>query len=210
MELKEFKKATKKWSQVRTSTDKVLQYFSQGFCFKIEKSFYQKWKDKNAESLLVYIGIIGKKMKFILVDSESDKDPESNADCYFEQDCLSGIDLDNMGFLDNATDGNISVKDGLQKATQWNIFYQSWVKNKIDTPNGIFQMFIVPFSDLKSQFEIADHAETLVMLGLNSNLDANLILWVLTQKNLSKTRSVKGGLKFAPVEDLVCPCPPFY
>lgn len=210
MELKEFKKATKKWSEVRTSAKKVISYFEQGFCFEVEKADYLKWKEKNPQSLNVYIGIIGKELNFILVDSESDKDPKSNEDCCIAQKCLSGIDIANMGFIDSATDGNITVKDGLQKTMQWNVFYKSWVENKVDTTNGIFQMFIVPFEDLTSQFEIDGHDKSLFTLGLNNNLDANLVLWMLPNSNLKSTRSVKGGPDLAPVEDLVCPCPPFH
>jgi len=206
MNIEETKKAIKEWSNVRTSPEKVLTYFKQGCCFKIEKSYYEQWKKTSPKNLHVYLGIFAGVLKFVLIDSESDKNPAAHEDSTFVGDYLPGLNITEEGFIDKAFDGDIKVIDALKKVMQWNVFVDSWVYNKVRTTYGIFQAFAVPFCDLVAQFEKTTNAESVFLFGLSNNNQADLILWGL---DTSEQQQSNLPTDTAPVEDLAYPVPPF-
>jgi hypothetical protein len=205
MNLEEIKQAIKEWSNARTSPEAVLTYFKQGCCFKIEKIEYEQWKKNSPKNLHVYMGIFKDVLKIVLIDSVSDKDPAAHEDSIFVRDYLPGLDIKEEGFIEKATDGNITVKDGLMKIMQWTVFKDSWVYNVVPTINGVFQAFTLPFSDLIAQFEGTMHTESVVLFGLCSDNQADLILWVLGT-NEAKMDDPDDD---SPLENIAYPCPPF-
>lgn len=209
MNIEEIKKATKEWSNARTSPEKVMAYFKQGTCFKIEKSYYEQWKKNSPKNFHVYMGIFGGSLKFVLIDSESDKDPAAHEDCIFVTDYLPGLNITEEGFIDKAFDGNIKVIDALKKIMRWNVFVESWVYNKEHTTYGIFQAFMVPFSDLIAQFEKTTTTESVVLFGLSANNQADLILWGLDSNEQQQSDIPGNPVNEAPVDDIACPVPPF-
>jgi hypothetical protein len=204
MNLDEIRQAIKEWSNVRTSPETVLTYFKQGCCFKVEKSEYEQWKKNSPENLHVYMGIFKSVLKFILIDSVSDKDPDAHQDSIFVRNYLSGLNITEEGFIQKATDGNIKVIDALTKIMQWTVFVDSWVYNKVSTTYGIFQAFTLPFSDLIAQLEDSTNTESVVFFGLGNNNQADLILW-----GLDNSEEKQESLADAPVENIAYPCPPF-
>lgn len=213
MGIDEIKKAIGEWSIARTSEEDVLTYLKQGNCFKIERSNYDLWKAKSPKNLHVYLGIFDGQLQFVLIDSESDKDPSANVGSIVVQDYYPGLDLMDAGIVDHATDGSVKVVDALKRVMKWNVFMESWVRNNVKSSAGIFQAFIIPFSDLTSQFEVAGCDETMVIFGLKGK-DADLMLWGMPKsvenigvRSAVASTSVNGG---APVEDLSTPCPPFH
>src|SRR5665647_2244486 len=163
MNLVEIKKAIKEWSNVRTSPEKVLTYFKQGCCFKIKKSQFEQWNKNSPENLHAYLGIFEGKLKFVLIDSESDKNPVAHMDSIFVQDYLKGLSKTEERFIDKASDGDLTVSDALKKMMQWNVFIDTWVNNMAHTIPGIFKAFVVPFRDLKSQFGETSNPESCLL-----------------------------------------------
>jgi len=209
MNFEEIKKAIKEWSKVRSSPEKVLAYFKQGSCFKIERSQFEKWNSKLPETLHVHMGIFNRRLKIILVDSVSDKDPAAHQDSFFVQDYLDGLTKAEEGFIDVAVDGGLTVVDALKAVMQWNVFVNSWVNETVHTTDGIFQAFYVPFNDLKSQFDNPAHLESVVFFGLRDNFKADLILFGLNASGGSKTLLKAAKPLGIPVENLATPVPPF-
>lgn len=210
MSFEEIKKAIKEWSNVRISPEKVLTYFKQGSCFKIERSQFEKWNTNSPSTLHIYIGIFDGVLKFVLIDSLSDKDPEAHQDAIFVQDYLIGLTKAEEGFIDIAVDGGLTVVAALKTVMQWNVFVNSWVNETAHTTDGIFQAFLVPFNDLKSQFDNSYHLQSVVFFGLDNNYKADLILFGLNgndEVNISSTKMVNvAGI---PVENTATPIPPF-
>jgi len=222
MKLDEIKQAIGEWAKARTSADDVLSYLKQGTCFKIEKSNYDLWKQKSPENLHAYLGVFEGQLQLILVDSESDKKPEENLESFIVQDYYTGLNVLDAGFIDSAKDGNIKVTDALKRVMSWTVFMESWVRNSVESSVGVFQAFIIPFSDLTAQFEESNSFESMVIFGLKGK-KADLILWGMpTSIEASRLRAaseeevaeVAGVAKSvdsgSPVGDLVTPCPPFH
>jgi hypothetical protein len=209
MNYEEIKKAIKDWSKVRSSPKKVIAYFKQGSCFKIERSQYEKWNANLPETLHVHMGIFDDRLKFILVDSVSDKDPSAHQDAFFVQDYLDGLAKAEAGFIDIAVDGGLSVVDALKTVMQWNVFVNSWVNETVHTTDGIFQAFYVPFADLKSQFDNSSHLQSVVFFGLHNNYKADLILFGLNANNGAQISAKMGCGAGIPVENAANPVPPF-
>ena len=212
MEIGEIRRAIGEWSKARTSANDVLAYLKQGTCFKIEKSNYDLWKTKSPKDLHVYLGVFDGQLQFILIDSESDKDPDANIDSIVVQDYYPGLNVLDGGIVDHAKDGSVKVVDALKRVMKWTVFMESWVRNSVESSAGIFQAFVLPFSDLTSQFENAGCYETMAILGLQGK-NADLMLWGLPSNGESKqlltadASTSDGGY---PVEDIATPCPPFY
>lgn len=209
MNLEEIKKAIKEWSKVRSSPKKVLTYFKQGSCFKIERSQFEKWNANSPETLHVHMGIFDGRLKFILVDSVSDKDPAAHQDAFFVQDYLVGLTKAEEDFIDIAVDGGLTVVDALKTVMQWNVFVNSWVNEMVHTTDGIFQAFLVPFNDLRSQFDNSSHLQSVVFFGLRNNYKADLILFGLNASGKSKTSRMAVKSAGIPVENTATPVPPF-
>ena len=210
MNLEEIKKAIREWSIVRTSPESVLTYLKQGCCFKIERSKFKHWSKNSPKSLHVYPGIFDGVLKFILIDSESDKDPSAHKDAISVQNYHKGLSKSEEGFIDKARDGGITVTEALKKMQQWNLFEDAWVYDAVLTEDGIFKAFVVPFVDLTSQFEGSSIPENVVFFGLNNN-KVDLIFWGLdTAVELTTTSgALKLGENGIPVEDLIASVPPF-
>jgi hypothetical protein len=212
MGIEEIKKAIGEWSNARTSAEDVLTYLKQGNCFKIERANYDLWKAKSPKNLHVYLGVFDGQLQFVLIDSESDKNPVANVGSIIVQDYYPGLDLMNAGIVDHAVDGSVKVVDALKRVMKWSVFMESWVRNNVETSAGIFQAFVIPFSDLTSQFETAGCSEVMVIFGLHGK-NADLMLWALPSNGESKqllaavASTSDGGY---PVEDMATPCPPFY
>ncbi|WP_320054581.1 hypothetical protein [uncultured Acetobacteroides sp.] len=214
MEIGEIRKAIGEWSKARTSSDDVLTYLKQGTCFKIEKSNYNLWKTKSPKELHVYLGVFNGQLQFVLIDSESDKDPAVNIGSIVVQDYYPGLNVQDAGLIDHATDGSIKVVDALKRVMKWTMFMESWVKDCVKSDAGVFQAFVIPFSDLSSQFEAAGSHETLVVFGLNGK-NADLMLWGMpSNAGGSGVRAMASAIDDGdvgyPVEDLSTPCPPFH
>lgn len=209
MNLEEIKQAIKEWSNVRTSPKKVLTYLKQGSCFKIERAQFEQWNGNSPEKLHAYLGIFGNKLNIVLIDSASDKDPAVHMDSIFIQDYLKGLSKEEEGYMANATDGGITVADAQKKMTKWKASADSWVEDRVKTSAGIFKAFLIPFSDLKSQFEVTSNPTSVVFLGLNISNEADMILWGLKPIANQTNTALKFGEDGIPVEDLVTPVPPF-
>jgi hypothetical protein len=214
MGIEKIEKAIGEWAKARTSATEVLGYLKQGTCFKIERSNYDLWKAKSPKDLHVYLGVFDGQLQFILIDSESDKDPAANIGSIVVQDYYPGLNVQDAGLIDHATDGSIKVVDALKRVMKWSMFMESWVKGCVKSAAGIFQAFIIPFSDLSSQFEAVGCHETLVVFGLNGR-NADLMLWGMPSNagggGLRTMASAAGyGDVNYPVEDLSTPCPPFH
>lgn len=211
MKLDEIKQAIGEWAKARTSADDVLTYLKQGTCFKIEKSNYDLWKQKSPKSLHAYLGIFEGQLQFILVDSESDKNPEANIDSFIVQDYYTGLNVLDAGFIDSAEDGSVNVMDALKRVMSWTVFMESWVRNSVKSSAGVFQAFIIPFGDLTSQFEKSNSFESMVIFGLHGK-KADLILWGMptnVEDGHLRTASVAEVAKAGcPVENLATPVPP--
>ena len=207
MKIEDVKKSIKAWSSVRNSPDKVLTYFKQGSCFKITKAQFDQWNKNSPEKLHVYPAIVGDKLKFVLIDSESDKDAANHMDALFEQEFLKGLDIAQEGFIDNAIDGNLTVTDALKKMAHWTMFVDSWVANSAHTENGISQAILVPFSDLKSHFEGTSNPESAVFFGLE-NGQADLLLWGLKAKQPAGSMMLTAEAGIA-VADMTVNVPPY-
>jgi|WetSurMetagenome_2_1015567.scaffolds.fasta_scaffold279878_2 hypothetical protein len=208
MKIEEIKKSIKAWNNVRNSPDKALTYFKQGSCFKITKAQFDQWNKNSPENLRVYMAIFGDNLKFVLIDSESDKDVANHLDALFVQDYLEGLDIAEEGFIDNAIDGSLTIADALKKMTHWTMFVDSWVANTAHTTHGIFQAIIVPFSDLKSHFEGTSNLESAVFFGLE-NGQADLLLWGLNTRAEQPDGAIKFAMTATPVVDLAKPVPPY-
>ena len=207
MKIEDVKKSIKAWSSVRNSPDKVLTYFKQGSCFKITKAQFDQWNKNSPANLCVYPAIVGTQLKFVLIDSESDKDTANHMDALFVQDFLVGLDIAAEGFIDNAIDGNLTITDALKKMAHWTMFVDSWVANSPHTENGIFQALLVPFSDLKSHFEGTSNPESAVFFGLE-NSQADLLLWGLKAKQPAGSMMLTAGAGIA-VADMTVTIPPY-
>jgi len=66
---------------------------------------------------------------------------------------------------------------------------------------------LIPFSDLVAQFEDSPNTESIVLFGLSYENEADLLLWGLNSPNGRKL--IIGDPYDSPVENLVCPVPPF-
>lgn len=213
MEIGEIKRAIEEWSKARTSADDVLAYLKQGTCFKIEKSNYDLWKTKSPKELHVYLGVFNGQLQFVLIDNESDKNPEANVDSIVVQDYYPGLNVLDGGIVDHAKDGSVKVVEALKRVMRWTVFMESWVRNSVESSAGVFQAFVLPFSDLTSQFEAAGCYETMAILGLKGK-NADLMLWGMpTSVESSGLRTAVASTteeEGTPVEDLATPCPPFY
>lgn len=209
MSVEKIKKAIRKWSEVRNEPEEAISFLKQGSCFKIEKDQYERWKTKKPENVYAYVGIMKKELKFILVDSESDKDFDNCEDYIFVEDYLPGLNLSEENMLNKAVDGNITVLEALKRNMNWVLLMQSWIENKSKTSDGVFKAFIIPFKSLISQFEGTKLAESVVVIGLGTNNLADLILWNHSKTLTNEKMFVKNGDDPAPVDNLVYPCPPF-
>ena len=213
MKIEEIKKAIGEWSIARTSADDVLGYLKQGSCFKIEKSNYDLWKTKSPENLHVYLAVFDGQLQFVLIDSESDKNPEANIDSIVVQDYYPGLNVLDGGIIDHAKDGSVKVVEALKRVMRWTVFMESWVRNSVESSAGVFQAFVLPFSDLTSQFETAGCYETMAIFGLNGK-NADLMLWgmptTIESSGLRTAAVPTGEDKGTPVEDISTPCPPFH
>ena len=209
MNLDEIKQAIKEWGNVRTSPKKVLTYLKQGSCFKIERVQFEQWNKNSPEKLHAYLGIIGNKLNIVLIDSVSDKNPAAHLDSIFIQDYLKGLSKKEEEYMANATNGGITVADAQKRMKQWKTSADLWVEEKAKTPDGIFQAFLIPFVDLKSQFEGTSNPTSAVFWGINNKNEADLILWGLKPIVNQVNAALKFGEDGSPVEDLTEPAPPY-
>jgi hypothetical protein len=168
MSVEKIKKAIRKWSEVRNEPEEAISLLKQGSCFKIEKDQYERWKTKKPENVYAYVGIMKKELKFILVDSESDKDFDNCEDFIFVEDYLPGLNLSEENMLNKAVDGNITVLEALKRNMNWVLLMQSWIENKSKTSDGVFKAFIIPFKSLISQFEGTNLPNRLWLLALET------------------------------------------
>ncbi|MCX6236953.1 MAG: hypothetical protein NTY07_05230 [Bacteroidia bacterium] len=209
MNLEEIKQAIKEWGNARTSPKTVLSYLKQGCCFKIERAQFEQWNRNSPEKLHAYLGIFGNKLNIVLIDSVSDKNPAAHLDSIFIQDYLKGLSKEEEGYMANATDGGITIADAQKKMTKWKASADLWVEDKAKTSAGIFKAFLIPFSDLKSQFEGTSNPASAVFLGLNISNEADMILWGLKPIVNQANAALKFGEDGTPVEDLTLPIPPY-
>jgi len=208
MKMEKIRMAIRKWNEIRNTPEKAISFLKQGCCFKIEKDQYDLWKSKSPKGVFAYLGIFNSELKFIVVDSESDKNPDENQEFYFIQDFMKGLNITEKNLFRSASDGNITVQEALTRNLSWTLYMESWLINRAETTEGIFRAFVIPFASLSAHFEDEGYAESILLCGLGNQNQADLILW----KNrfigeLSKmTNEVKGT---SPVENLVLPCPPY-
>jgi hypothetical protein len=209
MKMERIRMAIKKWGPIRNASEEAILFLKQGCCFKIEKDQYELWKTKSPKSIFAYLGIFNGELKFIVVDCESDKNPDDNPDYYFIQDYLKGLNITENNLFRSAIDGNISVQEALIRNMNWTAYMESWIRNKAETTEGIFRAFVIPFSSLSAQFEEEGYAESILFLGLGSNLQADLILWKNQIAFEGEKTELTAGKNTAPVENAVYPCPPY-
>ncbi len=207
MKIEKIRMAIRKWNQIRNAPEKAISFLKQGCCFKIEKEQYELWKSKSPKSVFAYLGIFNSELKFIVVDCESDKNPEGNQDYYFIQDFLKGLNITEKNLFRSASDGNITVQEALIRNMIWTVYMESWLSNKAETTDGIFRAFVIPFASLAAQFDNMSYSESILLFGLNNN-QADLIIWK-NQLASDKTKAVKADEDPSPVENLVLPCPPY-
>jgi hypothetical protein len=209
MTLEKIRVAIKKWSEVRNSPEVAYKLLNQGTCFKIEKEQYEIWKKRAPKSIYAYASIFDSELKFVLIDSESVKDPEKNLDAIFIQDYLPGLNILEADMISKASDGNITVIEALTRNMNWVLLMQSWLENMSKTTDGVFRAFIIPFSSLEPQLEGSKNAESVLMIGLGEKKLADLILW--KHSNVSGSESGEKSLVDDPygVDNFVLPCPPF-
>lgn len=216
MELTEVKQAIQKWESIRNSADQVTAYLKNGSYVIVNRQQFEVWNILNPAELHVHMGIFGDELKFILIDSESSKNIVANQGNLFIQSYVAGTELLDGGFIDNATNGGITVFEALKRITLWNTNLDVWVKQQVDSEHGIFKSFVIPFSNLTNHFEVAGAEESMLVFGLKNNV-ADLMLWGLkTSANTKESEVQMSAMAFTdtpepdgiPVEDFSYPCPP--
>jgi hypothetical protein len=211
------KQAVSDWNQDRSDLSKSKALLENGAFFTITRSEFDKWNTlvTKPEEIHAYPAVINNELKFVLIDSQTDKNTFDNKALPFTfvKDYTRDYGINDFDFLINPSQGNISVDEAMKRIVRWNVMLKPWLKDQITRTTGLleglFRVFNIPFNDLNNSFENKSVSELIVNLALKPTENptptdpaytAELILW-----STSATKG-QGGL---PVQDLVGPCPPF-
>jgi hypothetical protein len=190
------------WTRVRTDAAETISYLDQGNCFLITKKMYEQWRTKLPIFIHAYPSIYDGVMRFTLVDNLTDSQDVINFDYVHVVDYTCGAPIAKpSNSIPGETD--ITVLEGLERVFRWQMNKNSWVVSQVQTTDGIFQAFHIPFTDLMSLFESTDPTKSVdqiyVVIGLKANNVADLILW----------SNVNTFADPVQVKDVALPVPPF-
>lgn len=200
MDARTIGKAINVWTNTRPYADQLLALLNQGYSIEIKRSDFDNWSSLNPNYLHAYPAVFdGNILKFVLTDSVTDA--QQNIDYTFvtvkdyTYGSMSSVNVD----FDTPGNGNISIVNGLERVFRWLMNKTMAVGNMVKTTDGIFQGFRIPFNDLKELFGSTSGDSVYVLLGLEEDGTADMILW----------NEIMNFVDPAMVEDTVTPIPPF-
>jgi hypothetical protein len=206
--------AIQMWNQERSNPAAVTNFFNQGTFFKIDRSDYLIWKNKNPEFIHAYLGLVLKpeetnfSLSLFSVDSVTDKDPVEGNQGEFEANIkenayeLSVISEPTLNLVDNSTNNpeNITPIEGMMRTVQWSLHKDIW----IDQQEDMVQVFEIPFFDLGVLFDSEEADYIILSPALKEQEEDNtfkidLVLWGYNS----------NGVTWNKPMDFIKPAPPF-
>ncbi|GEM_PF-4227485 len=214
-----------KWNEYRWSEEKAYKLLNSGTFFIITHDQMERWREKNPEFLHCYFSVENEKLRFVLIDSETDKIPfslftEEQFQYIYTVDFRSDMMLGKHDFIeDAASSGELTLNEALSRNLRWELVKKRWVEEKIDStkgsPVGIGRVFKAPFSDISGT---TNNEEVVAIIGLK-HVDNNqvediyeldLTFWKreIKPENIVNFTLLSGGSGL-PVEDLTAISPPY-
>jgi hypothetical protein len=214
-----------KWNEYRWSEDKAYKLLNSGTFFIISYEQMERWNEKNPEFLHCYFSVVNDKMRFVLIDNETDKIPfslitEEQFQYIYIVDFRADMMLGKHDFLEDATSsGELTLNEALSRNLRWELVKERWVEEKIDStdgsPVGIGRVFKAPFGDISS---VTKEEEVVAIMGLKhvennqveNNYELDLTFWKreIKPENIINITLLSGGSGL-PVEDLTAVSPPY-
>lgn len=187
------------WTRVRTNATQTIDYLNQGNCFLIKRDWFDQWSGENPTFIHAYPSIYEGITKFTLIDNVSDSKLDIDYSFVHVADYVYGAPLRTTnGGVGDPTD--ITVLAGLERAFRWQMNKNNWVKQQVETVDGIFQAFHIPITDLIALFDDKSVENLYVVIGLKADGVADLILW-------NNVETFDGSS--VQVKDVALPVPPF-
>jgi hypothetical protein len=202
------------WNEERSNPIAVINFFNQGAYFKIDRSDYLIWKNKNPEFIHAYLGLVQNpgevnfSLSLFSVDSITDKEPVENNEGKFEANIkenvyeLSVISEPTLNLVDNSdnTPESISPIEGMMRTVQWSLHKDLWMNQQED----LVQVFEIPFLDLNVLFDDEEADYIIVSPALkeqeeNNTFTIDLVLWGYNAEGVTWNKPM----------DLIRPRPPF-
>jgi len=204
--------AISNWNTYRQNASKANDYISQGNFFTISRELYETWKNADPENgepafIHAYLGVPddGALTIYLVTDQADQAAPptlEQITSCPWQSDVALHQSIPRFGDIDPT--GQINILTGLERFFRWHLQKVRWFTDNAINEQGehnIFQAFNIPFSDLTAIFNAdingVQNEEALVVIGLDNEHKAELILWGDTFQSIEM------------IADVSFPVPPF-
>ncbi|WP_109438777.1 hypothetical protein [Aquimarina sp. AU119] len=219
MQLESIKKAIREWGILRQSEKASTDFLGQGSLFHIDVKKVLKVSPRIDPIVPTYVhaylGVHEGKLLFFLMnnimDSESEfgKEGERIEDFiiveeakYMDQDLFGPFITTSQSRYFNSTDA-IPSNEAITRIIHWSVLKDKWINSAITTPNGLFEAFVIPSTDLEKETEV------FALFGLKKKKlyhypEAELIIWNETNGFLLSNSEVESSF-----DDIVRPVPPF-
>ncbi len=131
----------KKWEDIRKNGPELVNYLSQGNCFKFTDHQYSE----PSEYRHAYPGIHDGKLKMFVIPSAYDKEATKDIASYVE---VCEVFPDPMPLYDPMTHNDrISDATAVRRVDRWDKDYTKWVPKKADSTDGFFKAYAIPSQD---------------------------------------------------------------
>ena len=193
------------WNRSRSNAAALIELLNQGYSFTINRSQYDAWCNVSSDvtELHIYPAVFDGVMKFVAVDNVTDANESINFKNVFTLDYTFGkVDL-STAYPSGGS--NVSIQEALERMFRWMMNKNGWIASNISTRTGnmIFQVYVVPFSDLAALFNTSSNDHIFGLIGLENQGDnaglTDILLWDDTVSFVDP----------ASVQDVSYQCPPF-
>lgn len=186
------------WSSLRDNQDatQINALFSVGNYFK-----YTRETPKNVETevgkiyyMHAYMGVFENKLKIFMIDAANDTQAQYES----PEGILPYITVCSLHEETGNVGGEITKQEAMLRIGAWNADHETWIENKVETPENIFQAFAIPESDLHEGQQLK------IYFALKANPSPEIASADLVVVEKTGT-SAKQVLYY----DMVRPVPPF-
>jgi hypothetical protein len=213
MKLDTINEAIRAWYNINDYAFETFNLLNQGVLFRINPEVmpplesYQKEKKMHVHA---YPGIIDGELKFFLINSEKDKHnlilaKNEPLNKYIFVADVTGMDASLVSKLNTSKPSekrSLSLSEAMNRISRWSLIKESWIKNRINNTEGMFQAISIPLIDLKPNCDIYAFF-ALTETKTKNKYQADLIIWDCYNKEINSVNS------FDSLDDLCRPVPPF-
>lgn len=189
------------WTTARNNALTAWNLLNQGYSVVIPRDAFDVWNsNSDVTSLHLYPAVFDGTLQFVGVDNLTDADSKINYDNVFTLDyTFGGVDPNSTPYPPG--NSNISIQDALERGFRWSMNKRAWLEAAVQgrTGNMVFQVFVIPFSDLVQLFDTTEDDRIFGVIGLKSDNTTDMLLWNDTTTFIDPQS----------VADVTYTCPPF-